>query len=140
MKTLNIFCDGGARGNPGPGAAAFVATGQDGSLITKKGIYLGVTTNNQAEYGGVLLAFSFLKNLKEKPQSVNFFLDSELITNQLLGRYKIKNQKLQQLVVKVKNIERELGIKTSYAHIPRSKNKQADLLVNKVLDEQTRPY
>lgn len=137
MHTINIFCDGGARGNPGPGAAAFVAMDESGKVIERRGIFLGVTTNNQAEYNGVLLAFSFLKNLKEKPKVVNFFLDSELVTNQLLGRYKIKDQKLQILVMKVKKAERELGIKINYTHVPRSKNKLADLLVNKTIDAGT---
>lgn len=135
MQTIKIYCDGGARGNPGPGAAAFVATNQDGKVIDKSGVFLGVTTNNQAEYNGVLLAFSFLKNLKEEPKKVNFFLDSELITNQLAGRYKIKDKKLQMLAVRIKNIEKELGAKINYTHIPRSQNKLADLMVNKTLDE-----
>lgn len=134
MRAINIYCDGGARGNPGPGAGAFVALDEDGNIIERGGIYLGVTTNNQAEYNGVLLAFNFLKNLKDKPEAVNFFLDSELITNQLLGRYKTRDQKLQILAMKVKTIERELGIRINYTHVPRSKNKLADLLVNKTID------
>ena len=134
VARLKIFTDGGARGNPGPGAGAFVALDEEGIVFDRGGIFLGVTTNNQAEYNGVLLAFNFLKKLPEKPEVVNFFLDSELITNQLLGRYKIKDMKLQALVAQIKEIERELRIRINYSHIPRSENKLADLMVNRTID------
>lgn len=137
MKTIKIFTDGGARGNPGPGAGAFVALDEEGIVFEKGGIFLGVTTNNQAEYNGVLLAFNFLKDLPERPETVNFFLDSELITNQLLGRYKIKDVKLQALAAKIKEIERNLGVKINYSHVPRSQNKLADLMVNHTIDAAT---
>ena len=138
MHKLKIFTDGGARGNPGPGAGAFVAFDEENKILERQGIFLGVTTNNQAEYNGVLLAFNFLRNLKEKPEVVNFFLDSELITNQLLGRYKIKDQKLQTLVVKIKILEKEVGSKINYSYIPRSQNKLADFVVNHTIDVGTR--
>ncbi len=135
MKVIKIFTDGGARGNPGPGAGAFVALDEDGEVFERGGIFLGTTTNNQAEYNGVLLAFNFLKKLSGKPETVNFFLDSELITNQLLGRYKIKDTKLQALAAQIKEIERELGIRINYSHIPRIENKLADFMVNRTIDK-----
>lgn len=140
MNKLKIFTDGGARGNPGPGAGAFVALDDKGGVIDRGGIFLGTTTNNQAEYNGVLLAFKFLQSVmrsgdvKDKPDAVEFFLDSELITNQLLGRYKIKDQKLQQLAVRIKTMEKELGIKINYSYVPRHMNKLADLMVNRTID------
>ncbi len=134
IARLKIFTDGGARGNPGPGAGAFVALDENGGIIKQSGIFLGDTTNNQAEYNGVLLAFEFLKLSSEKLEEVNFFLDSELITNQLLGKYKIKDLKLQTLAAQIKEMERSLGARINYQHIPRSQNKLADLMVNKTID------
>ena len=87
---LKIFCDGGARGNPGPAAAAFVVFSGNKTLA-KEGKYLGSTTNNQAEYNAVLLAMKWL--LKNKSnidgKKVDFYLDSELVVKQLMGEYKV---------------------------------------------------
>ncbi len=131
---IKIFSDGGARGNPGPAACAFVVFDEE-KIIHKENKYLGEVTNNVAEYSGVLLALNWLKkNLKGEP--VNFFLDSELVVKQLNGIYKIRNKILLDLVIQIKEIEKELGVKINYKNVPREKNKLADKLVNNELDSR----
>lgn len=138
MESVKIYCDGGARGNPGPAAGAFVVVGRGGKIIFKKGKYLGTTTNNVAEYFGVLLALEWVaKNNIAIPATL--ILDSQLIVNQLTGHFKIRDKKLIALAHKAKEKERELPVEIVYHAVPRSQNKIADLLVNKVLDRETKP-
>lgn len=132
---LKIFSDGGARGNPGPAACAVVFV-KDGTEIFKGSKFLGEATNNVAEYHGVVFA---LEKLVENPGWVGgglviFFLDSELIVNQLLGKYKIKNQTLATLSLRAKELERKINGEIFYKHISRTANKVADWLVNEELD------
>ncbi len=135
-EKIFIYCDGGARGNPGPAASAFVAI-QDGKVIHKESKYLGKTTNNVAEYGSVLFALSWLyKNYKETLDlKIVVNLDSELVTKQMSGLYKVKNTKLKEMYVKGKSIESKLSTKVLYKWTPRDKNRLADFLVNKELDK-----
>ena len=129
-SALVINCDGGSRGNPGPAASAFVAY-RDGQEIFSQGKFLGVTTNNVAEYQAVILALEWLT----ENSSANFILDSELVTRQLTGVYKIKNEILRELSIRAKKIEKEKNLKINYQHVLREKNKKADLLVNEALDK-----
>lgn len=133
-----IYCDGGARGNPGPAASAFVAI-QNGKVIHKDSKYLGKATNNVAEYGSVLLALMWLlKNYKSVPDlEVVVNLDSELVTKQMSGIYKVKNVKLKEMYLKGKALESRLLTKVLYNWTPRDKNRLADFLVNKELDKRT---
>jgi ribonuclease HI len=135
-NTIKIFTDGGARGNPGPAAAAFVAE-HKGKVVVHKNKYLGIATNNVAEYWGVILALNWiLKNQNKYQQTkIVFNLDSELVAKQLSGIFKIKNENLRNLFLTAKNSEKKIQNTISYVSIPRSKNKLADLLVNKCLDE-----
>lgn len=132
---LLIFCDGGARGNPGPAAAAFVVE-KNGKVIYKGAKYLGRQTNNQAEYKATLLALHWLANQKVKAAvKIIINLDSELVVKQLRGQYKIKNEELRNLYASVKDIEKKIVTDILYRSVPRTKNKIADFLVNKTLDE-----
>lgn len=132
---LIIYCDGGARGNPGPAAGAFVVE-KNGKVIYKEAKYLGRQTNNQAEYKATLLALQWLSIQPPKPSAkIIVTLDSELVVNQLRGVYKIKNEALRNLYATVKNIEKNIAAGISYRSVPRTKNKIADFLVNKTLDE-----
>lgn len=138
-QTLEIFSDGGARGNPGPGACAFVIK-QKGTVIHQGSKYLGRVTNNFAEYQGVILALNFLVNdpfpdLGEI--QIVFYLDSELVVNQLNGIYKIKNPVLKKLNVLIKEILNKKSIDIVFKSIPRIKNKTADFLVNQELDKNS---
>ena len=133
-----IYCDGGARGNPGPAASAFVAI-QDGKVIHKASKYLGKATNNVAEYGSVILALTWLyKNYKSVSDlKITVNLDSELVTKQMSGLYKVKNPKLKEMHVIGKRLESKLSTKVLYKWTPRDKNRLADFLVNKELDKRT---
>ena len=132
---MKIFTDGGARGNPGPAAAAFVARDEEGKILAKKGKLLGVTTNNVAEYQAVILAWNWLvRNYQLRIANCEFFLDSLLVVNQLNGKFKIKKRKLQELAGEIKRLEREAGIGANYTYIPREKNFLADKLVSQLLD------
>jgi len=132
---LKIYCDGGARNNPGPAASAFIAE-LNGKILYKGSLFLGVKTNNVAEYSAVVLALKWVKNIKEKNfDKIFFFLDSELVAKQLSGEYRVKSKNLQPLVLEIKNLEGEISLKIIYRNIPRNKNILADALVNKTIDE-----
>lgn len=137
-KTLNIYCDGGARGNPGPAASAFVAI-DNNKVIHKQSKYLGEATNNVAEYGSVLLALTWLANNYKDRSDVKLVinLDSELVTKQMSGQYKVKNEKLKSMFIKGKSLESKLSSKVTYHWAPRDKNRLADFLVNKELDKHS---
>ena len=135
-SSIKIYSDGGARGNPGPAACAFVVI-RSGELIYQESKFLGHATNNVAEYGGVLLALEWSKrNVEEKKfTSVKFFLDSQLVARQLNGEYKVKNEALKKYVIKIKSLEKAISADISYVSIPREKNKLPDELLNKRIDE-----
>lgn len=128
-KSLFVFADGGSRGNPGPAAIGFVVKDSKGKVLVKKGKFIGRATNNVAEYRAVIEALAWLKknSLTTNCQLlITFFLDSKLIVNQLNGLYKIKNSGLRNLIVKVRQLEQEIGGSVSYHYIPREKNEEAD--------------
>lgn len=130
---INIFTDGGSRGNPGPAAIGVVIKNQRGELLYSIGKKIGITTNNVAEYSAVLEAIHFLYANGYK-ENVNFFLDSELVVSQLRGTYRVKNSALFVLYQKIKKIEKQLSARVSFSHIRREYNKEADSLVNMALD------
>jgi len=134
--TFIVHTDGGARGNPGPAAIGIVIEDSEGAKQTT-GEYIGETTNNVAEYAAVDKALLLLLTThgQKKRGEVSFFLDSLLVVNQLSGQFKIKDQKLKSLYLKIKDSERKWGSRVSYQHIPRAKNSEADRLVNRALDE-----
>lgn len=134
---LKIYCDGGARGNPGPAAAAFVIFSPEGKILVKEGRSIGQATNNVAEYKAVIFALEWLIE-KERADGNDalFFLDSQLVVNQLNGKFKIKDKKLVELVFKIKELARNFSGKIIYRNIPREKNKITDSLVNQTLDNQ----
>lgn len=134
--SYTIFCDGGARGNPGPAAAGFVISDPTGKVLVKLGKSLGETTNNVAEYQAVIEALSWLVQKEIKKQRLKFFLDSMLVVNQLNGLFKIKNANLRNLAVKVRQLENTIGGQISYHFVPREENKIADGLVNQTLDQK----
>ena len=137
-NVLKINTDGGARGNPGPSASAFVVTCEN-KIIYTGSKYLGKTTNNIAEYTAVVLAVNWLKEnyAKHNCDKVAFYLDSELVVKQLNGTYKIKNKELIKLSTEVKSLINDLPIAVSFNFVYREENKEADGLVNKEIDENT---
>lgn len=146
---LFIFCDGGARGNPGPAAIGFIIKNSRGEVLVEKGKYIGRATNNQAEYQAVIAALKWIINHQSSTisskgrstfgrnhqSSINFFLDSQLVVNQLNGLYKIKNAKLRDLVIQARGLENQIKTDVFYQHISRDKNTQPDRLLNQALDD-----
>jgi ribonuclease HI len=134
---LTVFSDGGARGNPGPAASSFVIL-FNGKELIRKSKYLGNTTNNVAEYFGVLLAMDWISKSKTLPEieQIVFNLDSQLVVRQLMGIYKIKETKLKAIATKIKSLQATLDKKIIFVHVPREENKLADKLVNETIDEK----
>lgn len=130
---ISIYTDGGARGNPGKAAAAYVAF-NEGKLIKKGAKFLGIKTNNEAEYEAVILALEWLTS-NETETEVFFHLDSELVVNQVTGEYKVKSPHLKDLLTKVQALLKKKDFKYSFKSIARAKNAVADALVNETLDE-----
>jgi len=142
MKLI-IHADGGSRGNPGLAAYGAIISDETGSQIVRLGKPIGITTNNQAEYGGVIAALETIKQLisaGKQFSSIEFYLDSDLLVNQLSGLYKIKSPELAVLAIKAKNLEKEISVSITYKYIPREQNKMADKIVNQVLDSKIPVY
>lgn len=135
---LQIFSDGGSRGNPGPAAYGFVIYDSNKNVLFKEGKTLGETTNNIAEYSGVKAALLWVVNNVDLAtlNHIQVFLDSELVTRQLGGVYRVKNAALKNFFFEIKQLEIKLSYRISYTSIPREKNKEADELVNMALDNK----
>lgn len=131
IKKLIIYTDGGARGNPGPAGIGALILDEKKNKIAEISEYLGVTTNNQAEYRAVVVAIKKAKQLGAK--EIQFYLDSQLVVEQLNGNYKVKNKGLQPLFVSIYNDSLSFK-KVTYSHIPREQNKEADRLANMAMD------
>lgn len=137
-KKFYIFTDGGARGNPGPAAVGFLVKNEKREKIYQEGKYIGRATNNVAEYRAVLAALEWLAENKQKlgtDLNLTFFLDSNLVVNQLNGLFKIKNTNLRNLIIQVRQLEKGLAQRIIYRHVMRKKNREADKLVNQALDQ-----
>lgn len=135
IKKLIIYTDGASRGNPGHSSYGFTIKDESGKLLYEEGKYLGVNTNNFAEYSAVLAALNYMKeNFNAKPR-VDFFMDSKLVVEQLCGRFKIKSPTLGELIYRIREIEKGFG-EITYTHVPREKNKIADCLANLALDSR----
>lgn len=130
-----IYTDGGSRGNPGPSASAYVIYDSRGNLLEQAGEYLGVTTNNQAEYQAVLLGLERASALRL--ESVEFRLDSMLVVNQINGLYEVKNKEFWPIHGRIKALLVDMPL-VRFKHIPRELNTVADGLVNTVLDKHDR--
>lgn len=127
-----IYSDGGSRGNPGPSAAAFVIMNRQQEVLDQGGIYLGITTNNQAEYHGVQLGLE--RAFELGIPAIEFRIDSMLVVNQMKGIYKIKNRELWPINERIRSLIDKFE-KVTFTHVPRELNQFADSLVNKLLDE-----
>lgn len=129
---LTINTDGGARGNPGSGAIGVVIR-KDKTILTMSSKKIGkFVTNNMAEYEALIHALELAKDMDKE---ITCFLDSELVVKQLLGEYRVKNQRLLHLFLQVQKLQENFD-KISYHHVPRDDQFQqmADALVNQELD------
>jgi ribonuclease HI len=140
MNNITVYTDGGSRGNPGKAAIGVVFCNEKGEIIKKFGEYLGDgLTNNEAEYQAVIFALKKFKAVFGKAvaqvSEVEVRSDSELLVNQMNGKYKLENEKIQQFFIEIWNLKIDFaGVK--FKAIPREKNKEADKLVNEALDGQ----
>ena len=136
MKEMTIKCDGGSRSNPGPAASAF-AVWQGTDLIYRQGLFLGIATNNQAEYKAVIASLQWLAAQDRLPDKVTWKLDSMLVVEQIIGNWKVKDYKLRFLRDKCRELLAEIFPDSSayqFMYIPRAQNVVADALVNETLD------
>lgn len=130
-----IYSDGGSRGNPGPSAAGYVVLNNKQEVIAEGGEYLGITTNNQAEYQGVRIGLEKARELGYK--KVDFKVDSMLVVNQMKGHYKIKNRELWPIHERIRTLMTHFD-RVTFTHVNRQFNQLADGMVNKTLDAQKR--
>ncbi len=132
MMELTIYTDGASRNNPGE-AGAGVHILRDGQPADGIARYLGVTTNNIAEYTAAILGLEYA--VRSGASAVKLFADSELMVKQINGQYKVKNEGLKPLHAKVKELISRLG-SVEVQYIRRELNKEADALANRAIDEK----
>ena len=125
--------DGGARGNPGPAAAAYVLTAEDGTVLAERGETIGVATNNVAEYRALLAGLR--KAAELGVEDLEVASDSELLVKQMTGEYRVKNKDLIELSLEAHDLARRIP-RVRYTAVRRAKNERADRLVNEALDAQ----
>lgn len=134
-KKFIVYTDGGARGNPGPAAYGFVIYDVHKTKIYQEGKTIGNTTNNVAEYSAVIAAAEWLRNSNyPEIESIEFYLDSELVASQLSGTYKVKNPTLKLLHEHLTQLLKTVSNSVQFHAIRREYNKEADALVNLALD------
>ena len=126
-----LWTDGGARGNPGPAAFAYVLEAGDGTVLAAHGEKIGVATNNVAEYRGLVAGLE--KAVELAVPEVEVVSDSELLVKQMRGEYRVKNEALLELSQRATRLARKLD-KVEYRHVVREHNELADRLVNEALD------
>jgi ribonuclease HI len=131
MKLI-VHVDGGARGNPGPAAAACVLSTPAGEVVDEQAQLLGTATNNVAEYRALLLGLARAKELGAS--EVDVVGDSELIAKQVQGVYKVKHAAMRPLYLQAMNAFRDFE-RWSIRTVPRARNADADALVNAALDQ-----
>jgi len=129
---INLYTDGGSRGNPGQSAVGVVLKNEHGKILEKVGKYIGKGTNNEAEYTALITGLKLC--LAKNEAQVNCFLDSELVVKQLKGLYKVKEPRMKLFFEKIKELEKKFKT-VNYTHIERKLNKEADAIVNQVLDK-----
>jgi ribonuclease HI len=128
-----LFADGGSRGNPGPAASGAVLFGEDGSVLAEIGEYLGIKTNNVAEWRALLSGLEAARSLGVDELDIR--MDSELVVRQVTGVYRVKHADLIPIAARVKSILRGFA-RVEIRHVPRKENHAADAVVNRVLDDE----
>jgi ribonuclease HI len=131
-ETITAFCDGGARGNPGPAGYGVAVEGPRGEILAELSGFLGIQTNNFAEYSGLLAALDYA--LEHGHGRLKVVSDSELMVKQVKGQYKVKSPELRSLYDEAKRRIAKLD-GFHIEHVLRGKNKKADLLANQVMDK-----
>ena len=130
-RAVLIEADGGSRGNPGPAAYAFVLELADGTVLDARGEWIGVATNNVAEYAALVAGLE--RAAEVGVDELEVVSDSELMVKQMRGEYKVKNRALQDLFLDASRLARTVG-RVTYTAVRREHNELADSLVNEALD------
>lgn len=133
VPEATLFCDGGSRGNPGPAASGAVLLDPAGNVIEEVGLYLGIATNNVAEWNALIIGLQ--KAVERGIKRLAVRLDSELVVKQMRGEYRVKHVDLQPLHRRAQSLLRSFE-HVDIKHVRRNENKLADGLVNQVLDQE----
>lgn len=128
---LTAYTDGGARGNPGPAGYGVQVVDSDGTVVAELYAPIGTATNNVAEYRGLIAALTWA--LEHDASTLRVRMDSELIVNQMLGRYKVKHPGLQPLYAEARSLVARLE-RVAFEHVRRDANREADRLSNLAMD------
>jgi len=131
LSEIKLYADGGSRGNPGPSASGYVLLTMDDVVIFEGGQYMGITTNNQAEYHALKFGLEEAKNRGSR--TIHVYLDSLLVVNQMKGVYKVKNRDLLPVHQMIWTLVHQFE-EVTFTHVPRELNKLADAMVNEILD------
>jgi ribonuclease HI len=131
VSAATAHVDGGARGNPGPAGYGVRITRDDGSVVDLKES-IGIATNNVAEYTGLLAALRWAADAGV--QTLHVKADSELMVKQMLGDYRVKNERLQPLYAEARRLAGRIG-RVTFEHVRRERNQDADRLANEAMDE-----
>lgn len=129
--TFKMFTDGGARGNPGPAGIGYLIKNEQEEVVQSRGKYIGVATNNQAEYTALIEGLEAA--IDKKIKVLSCVLDSELVVKQMNKLYKVKDAELKDLWIKAQELTKHFE-KIDFTHVRRENNKEADALVNQALD------
>jgi ribonuclease HI len=133
MKTLRVFTDGAARGNPGMAGIGVVIEDEHGVRLPDRYRYIDIATNNVAEYKALIEGMQAAVALT--PDRIEIYLDSEVVVEQMNGRYKVRDPGLKQLFLQAKNLRDTFGGDVVIKHIGRERNRGADALANRAIDE-----
>ncbi len=135
---INVYTDGGARGNPGIAGYGLVIYGENSDIIYKQAKYLGIKTNNEAEYMALIGALDWIVNNKDihNITKINFYSDSQLLVRQIQGIYRVKAQNLIPLFTQVRRYLSDSKLPYQFKDVRREFNKFADELANQAMDQK----
>lgn len=133
---ISVYTDGGARGNPGPAGYGLVIYDEDKKIIYQESKFLGIKTNNEAEYLGLIAALNWLRENQSQLniRQIVFNSDSELLVRQLNHQYKVKAKNLKNYFVTVQNLLTQINLPSTFNHVFRQSNSLADKLANQAMD------
>ena len=133
-RVLRLYTDGAARGNPGPAGLGMIIEDDQGMRLWGGHRYVGTATNNRAEY--LALIDGLRKAAEWKPDVLEVYLDAQLVVEQVSGRYRVRNSDLQPLHEQAMILLRGFR-RVNVSHVPRERNRGADALANRAIDEGT---
>jgi ribonuclease HI len=135
---INVYTDGGSRGNPGHSAFGLVVYDDQQQIIHKDSKYLGIKTNNEAEYAGLIAALEWIKKNQSKLNisNINFYSDSQLMVRQISGTYRVKASNLLPIFQEAKKLISQISLSINFQDVRRELNELADQLANEAMDRK----